>query len=213
MKKLMKRESSEYDAFGLFLKRKGIENSYSLASLLIDKFVFSKNASCYFITCEDLREKNILPGEKHKTFGHWRDEMIKIGVLICMADKKELLEKIPNHKGNLFKPGAKIKKHIDKITMKNMPDKFREMGDRVGIIENKIDIVEHKIDEFDERFDKIISMLLKLSPPDNIVRRQIIRENFMDNERCFELLNDETKQWITDYDNVEDMKIGSRFKN
>lgn len=202
MKKLMTKDGNDYRTFGVFLKRKGIENSYRVASLLIDKFVFSKEASCYYIDCDELKEKNILPGEKHKTFTHWRDEMIRKGVVICMADKKELLEKIPNHKGNLFKPGPKIKKHIDKIVMKNVPEKFTAIGERFEKIENKME-------EFDERFDKVISMLLKVAPPDSDVRRQIIRENFMDNEKCFELLSNETKEWLKD----SNEKIDDKYKH
>lgn len=175
------RDSNNYKSFGIYLTRNKIESSYSVASLFIEKFAKTKRPSDWqCITADDVKQKNILPSEKNPTFGHWRDEMIRNRFLICMATREELKEKSPNHKGNMFKIGDRLKKYIDQAIQESLPAKAEDIEERVSNLEDKM--------------VKVYRLLLKALPPDTEERRQIIDEFIHDEEICFQKLNEETRQ-------------------
>ncbi len=204
MSTLKLQDSKSYKSFGLYLKRKKVEASYSLSSLLIDKFAKARKPSDWqCITAEDLKQKGILSSEKNQNFGHWRDEMIKNRFLICMATREELQEKSPNHKGNMFKVGDRIKKYIDLAIQENLPTKVENIHDEIDNLQLKIDskanesdVIElkEKIKNLENEMVGVYNLLLKALPPDTEERRSIIKENFHDYDLCLKKLDDEKQQ-------------------
>ena len=196
------RDSNNYKSFGIYLTRNKIESSYSVASLLIEKFAQTKRPSEWqCITAEDVKQKNILPSEKNPTFGHWRDEMIRNRFLICMATREELKEKTPNHKGNMFKIGDRLRKYIDQAIQESLPSKVEDLSVKFDEFDNKVIKLEEKniqleenIKNLDDKMAKVYRLLLKALPPDTEERRQIIDEFIHDEEICFQKLNEETRQ-------------------
>ncbi|MBX9838418.1 MAG: hypothetical protein K2X69_08920 [Silvanigrellaceae bacterium] len=167
----------------------------------------------------DLKQKNILPSKKHATFSHWRDEMIKNRVLICMATREELQEKNPTHKGSMFKIGDRLKKYIDQAIYENLPKNVEDLNNKVdilseslGVMDNKLDVnvsdlnnkvtsVDNKVERLEsevntlkKKVESMAAMILKALPPDTPLRRDIVEENIHDQEKCFQKLEDETKQ-------------------
>lgn len=217
---LKARESKIHNSFGMYLSRNKVESAYSVASLFIDKFAKTKKPSDWqVITVEDLKQKNILPSKKHATFSHWRDEMIKNRVLICMATREELQEKNPTHKGSMFKIGDRLKKYIDQAIYENLPKNVEDLNNKVdilseslGVMDNKLDVnvsdlnnkvtsVDNKVERLEsevntlkKKVESMAAMILKALPPDTPLRRDIVEENIHDQEKCFQKLEDETKQ-------------------
>lgn len=192
MKKLLStRDNTDYKGFGIFLKRKGLKNSYKLATLFIDKFILGTSKEWQSINCEDLKEKSILPNKTYYTFSNWRNEMIYKGVIICMATKEEMNEKLPNHKANLFKPGKLIENYISKIIIKNLPSKLGKISDRFDKVEMKVDKVEIKMEDFEDKLEKMMELVLKLCPPDTEERRKMLLSNFQNSEKCLKILRKE----------------------
>lgn len=211
MKKSKLKNSKSYESFGKFFARKKIEASYSLASLLIEKFAKARKPSEWqCITAEDLKQKGILSSEKNQNFGHWRDVMIKNRFLICMATREELQEKSPNHKGNMFKIGEKIKNYIDLAIQENLPAKVEDINNEIDNLQLKIDSkadesdvlelkekslqFEEKIKNLENEMLGVYNLLLKALPPDTEERRNIIKENLHDYDLCLKKLDDEKQQ-------------------
>lgn len=197
-------ESKNYHTFGVYLGRRKVSNSHKLASLLIQKFALSKkNKDWQPISFEDLKDKGILPCEKHKTYAHWRDDMLKSGLLICMATKEELKENIPNYKANMFKIGSKIEKYIEIAIQENLPKKVDELDTKIDEINQKIETkadlervekLESDVNKLKENVKNMATVLLKVLPPDTPIRRGIIDKNINDPEECVKQLALEAKK-------------------
>lgn len=186
------RNNKIYNTLGVFLKRKKIENNHSLAKIFIDKFVVSEKKGWQKISVEELKEKKIIPSKKYKNFLEWKLDMIERNVLNCKASFEELKEDKPNYKANLFIPGKLIEKYINRYVSENIYNSLSYVHDK---FDNKIEAMDNKfegkIEELNDKFEIMMTLLLKAIPPDDEQRRNIIKDNFMDLDKCLMLLRDE----------------------
>lgn len=208
MKKV--RESKNHKAFGMYLSRNKFDSAHAVASLLIDKFATAKKPSDWqIITVEDLKERNILPSKKHNTFSHWRDEMVKNKILICMATKQELLESKPTHKGSMFKFSDRIQKYIDKAIYEFLPFKIEGLDLKVDGLNDKyyllektkadnerVDRLESEVKVLKENVNNLTSIVLEAFPPDTPARRKIVQDNINNKDECIKLLAKEIEKNI-----------------
>ena len=185
------RESKNRKTFGEFLRRKGFSSGYALASLFIAKFSQGKKITDWqSITSYELKERGLLPCEKHKTFSSWRNELVRSGVLICMASKEELQDDAPNHKGSMFKYGLKIEKYIKASIDETMPKRMDDVCEKVEQVSSKVSDMDLKFSELERKVESMSDLLLHALPPDTPERRKIIAENIHDKSKCFELLKE-----------------------
>ena len=197
-----------YHQLGMCLNRKKLTNSHALAKLFLEKFSFCRKTEDWkTITAEELKEKGILPCEKHKTFTSWRKEMLKNGILICMATKSELEEDRPNFKASLFKCGDKISKYIKLAIVETIPSRIENVETRVDGVENLISTkadnervdkleddvkkLENEVKSLKHNVEGLTDIVLAALPPDTPIRRRIVSENIEDRVKCVELLKKE----------------------
>lgn len=178
------RDNKNNKAFGMFLCRKKIECGYAIATLLIEKFAFAKKPSDWqAIFIDDLKTKGILPSNKYNSYAHWREEMIKNRLLVCMATKEEISDNLPNHKASMFKFTGKVQKYIENAIKENLPHKVEEIDDRMSKLEEKVITLE-------ENQEHMIEFLLEAFPPDTPKRRELLLANIKNKEVCKKLLKE-----------------------
>lgn len=194
------RKSNSYNVLGVFLNRKKINNSHALAKLLIEKFVLIEKNGWQKITKETLKERRIL--SEKDMFQSWRLTMLEKDILICQASSEELKNNIPCYKANLFKPGPLILKHIQKAIYEFMPGKLEQISNKFERVDYQLEQIDEKFEEIDNRFTNhdermmnleseiqgLTNLLLQMNPPNTEARRNIVKGNFMDTERCIQLL-------------------------
>ena len=185
--------TKNYHKFGMFLNRHKIQSGHALAKLFIQKFAIAKPLSGWkSITFSELKDLSIFKSGKWKSYVSWRTDMVKKGILICMATKDEMKEDTPNYKANMFKPGDLITKYIEEAIIDTIPQ-------RVENIENKIediDILKSEVKELKHNVENLTHLILKALPPDTEIRRKIVVENIHNHDRCLELLISEQSQKV-----------------
>lgn len=200
------RDRKSYKVFGTFLSRKGFSSSHALAGLFSEKFAHAtKTSDWQTISAEDLKERKILPSDKHKTFSHWRNEMVRSSVLICMATKEELQDDKPNHKACLFKYGPKIAKYIELAILDNLPNRVEKIeekietkadNERVDKLEDDVKKLENEVKNLKQNVEGLTDIVLAALPPDTPIRRRIVLENIDNQVKCVELLEKESSNQL-----------------
>jgi hypothetical protein len=193
---LTARESKVRKKFGEFLKKQKKSHNYALASALIEVFSEDKKITGYKqIKSQYLKDKGIIPCDKHKTFTSWREDMIGSGILICMASKEERLQKEPFEKAGMFRCGPKIEKYIKEAIAETIPERIDNITDKIDDLQStkadRSELVElrREIEEMKNSNDKAASFFLqKYEPPDTPERRKIIVENIGNPQKIPSLL-------------------------
>ena len=200
----MNSKSRNYHTFGVFLSRRKLTKSHRICELLVHKFVRDSNVSDFKkITAEDLKKYKIIPSKQYPTYKSWRDGMLKEGLLTCQANLWELEKSgMPNYKACFFKAGRIIEKYLEKAKLEHLQlglDKVQKTleikADTAWVekkLEEKADLSQLK--DLENRLDSIVGILLKALPPDSEERRQIVRENFAESDKCLALLEEESKK-------------------
>jgi hypothetical protein len=108
------KSNKNFNNFGLYLRKTGIESAYCHVKLFIEKFSKSRNINQFQkITDNCLRKRNILPSNFYKDFAGWRLIMLKNNLLTCKASREELLSNSYLESGYIFKIGDRIQPYIE----------------------------------------------------------------------------------------------------
>lgn len=208
-------QSKNYENLSKFIKRRLKNNcSYAISYLLLEKFAKAdKPTDWQYICLKDLKERKIISSKSYSTFNAWRDEMVKNGILICMASKRDLENnKEPIYQASKFKYGLNIKKYIEAELQLSLFERLDSKADNLRVdeisnrvhkaeenIENiisskadneRVDILENEVKLLKQQVEGIAGVLLHALPPDTPERRKIIAENIHDKDECIKLLNE-----------------------
>lgn len=188
MPRIATRNNKNYKSLGIFLRRQKIINPYALTSLLIDKFVLCEKPGWQIIDREELIERKIISQDEF--FKSWRYDITNKGILKCGASVEELKSNQSCYKANLFKPGKLIEIYIERAIMEFMPSRLELISDKFEAIDNRFENVDEKINNLENKVDKLTDLLLMTNPPDTLKRRELIKDNLNDLEKCALLLKD-----------------------
>lgn len=192
MPRITTRNNKNYKSLGIFLRRQNIINPYALTSLLIEKFVLCEKPGWQIIDREELIERKIISQDEF--FKSWRYDITNKGILKCGASLEELKSNQSCYKANLFKPGKLIELYIERAIMEFMPSRLELISDKFEELDNRIDFIDDKFDDkinnLETKVEKLTNLIMKILPPDTVKRRELIKDNLNDLEKCALLLKD-----------------------
>jgi len=198
-------KSKNYENLSRFIKRRiSFSCAHSISHLLLEKFSTAQRPTDWqYICAKDLKDRKIISNNSYKTFSAWREEMVRNGILICMASKKDIeSNKEAIYQASKFKYSLDIKKYIEAELHESIFERLDSKADneRVDKIENlinskvdnnRVEFIEEKFEELEKKVENLTAMILKAIPPDTPERRKIVSENISNQEKCFELLKND----------------------
>jgi hypothetical protein len=164
-------------AFAHALDRLEFKNSYKIAHFLIEKFAIQKNPSWARIT-RKMWEERIKIDNSYNSLYFFRDCLIKNKILICQANREQLLSDDAQPAASMYKIGERSQKYIDRAIAINLPQKVNRIEDKIELLEKENREIKNEMSQIKIILTRLAEdkaeEILRKNPPDTPERRRIV---------------------------------------
>ena len=160
-----------YNALQLALRRSGVVNSGSVATLLLECFLENGGRlQATKVVCRGICEEG--------KFSLWREEMVKLDWLLWSASQAD--------KGIYF-PGKRLNHYLnsEKIFSRDLVTRDDIIPKEDIATKKELESVKNRLSVLEKAIDKGIENYLFDNPPDNEARRIVARKNFEETGSIF----------------------------